>query len=58
MDLTVVSEMRLEENNRAEAKEREQCIKLLKAMLKTDGDERITPYEVFTHPFITKDYLK
>lgn len=37
---------------------REQCIKLLKAMLKTDGDERITPYEVFTHPFITKDYLK
>ncbi|XP_030266176.1 collagen alpha-1(XXVIII) chain-like isoform X1 [Sparus aurata] len=27
-------------------------------MLKTDGDERITPCKVFTHPFITKDYLK
>ncbi|XP_030283410.1 homeodomain-interacting protein kinase 2-like isoform X2 [Sparus aurata] len=48
--------MCLEENNEAEAAEREQCIELLKAMLKTGEDERITPSEVLTHPFSTKDY--
>ncbi|XP_036966875.1 homeodomain-interacting protein kinase 1-like isoform X5 [Acanthopagrus latus] len=52
-DLKIV---RLEENNEAEAAEREQCIELLKAILKTSEDERITPREVLTHPFITKDY--
>lgn len=49
---------RLEENNRDEAEEREQCIELLKATLTIDADERTTPREVVTHPFITKDYLK
>ncbi|XP_030280905.1 homeodomain-interacting protein kinase 2-like isoform X2 [Sparus aurata] len=48
--------MRLEEKNNSEAVEREQCIELLKAMLEIDPDERITPSEVLTHPFITKDY--
>ncbi|XP_030267146.1 homeodomain-interacting protein kinase 1-like isoform X1 [Sparus aurata] len=51
-----LKEIRLEENNEAEAAEREQCIELLKAMLKTDEDERITPREVLIHPFFTKDY--
>ena len=50
--------MHLEENNEVEAAEREQCIELLKAMLKMGEDERITPCEVLTHPFITKDYPK
>ncbi|XP_030269384.1 homeodomain-interacting protein kinase 1 isoform X1 [Sparus aurata] len=48
--------MRLEEDNKTEAVEREQCIELLKAMLAFDADERITPCEVLTHPFITKVY--
>ncbi|XP_030288454.1 homeodomain-interacting protein kinase 2-like isoform X3 [Sparus aurata] len=47
---------RLEEDNKTEAVEREQCIELLKAMLAFDADERITPREVLTHPFITKVY--
>ncbi|XP_030267322.1 dual specificity protein kinase YAK1-like isoform X4 [Sparus aurata] len=51
-----LKEIRLEENNEAEATEREQCIELLKAMLKTDEDERITPREVLIHPFFTKVY--
>ncbi|XP_030259461.1 homeodomain-interacting protein kinase 2-like isoform X2 [Sparus aurata] len=42
-----------ETNNEAEA---EDCIELLKAMLKIDPNERITPREVASHPFITKDY--
>ena len=50
--------MRLEGKNNAEAIEREQCVELLKAMLEIDPDERITPREVLTHPFITKDFLK
>ncbi|KAM8745400.1 homeodomain-interacting protein kinase 2-like isoform 2-T6 [Acanthopagrus schlegelii] len=48
--------MRLEEDNTTEAVEREQCIELLKAMLAFDADERITPREVLTHPFISKVY--
>ncbi|XP_030277579.1 homeodomain-interacting protein kinase 2-like isoform X2 [Sparus aurata] len=48
--------MREEEKNKDEAVEREQCIELLKAMLTIDPDERITPSEVLTHPFITRDY--
>ncbi|XP_030269481.1 dual specificity tyrosine-phosphorylation-regulated kinase 1B-like isoform X2 [Sparus aurata] len=44
--------MRLEEENNNEAVEREQCIELLKAMLAFDADERITPCEILTHPFI------
>ena len=39
-------------------REREQCIELLKAILKMDPNESITPREVLTHPFITTDYLK
>ncbi|XP_030278736.1 homeodomain-interacting protein kinase 2-like isoform X3 [Sparus aurata] len=48
--------MRLEKNNKTEAVEREQCVELLKAMLKVNADERITPREVLAHPFITKNY--
>ncbi|XP_036951317.1 uncharacterized protein LOC119018069 [Acanthopagrus latus] len=48
--------MRLEEENNTEAVEREQCVELLKAMLAFDADERITPCEILTHPFITKVY--
>ncbi|XP_040911065.1 homeodomain-interacting protein kinase 1-like [Toxotes jaculatrix] len=33
--------------------EKETCIDLLKAMLKVDPDQRITPREVLAHPFIT-----
>ena len=50
--------MRLEEENNTEAVEREQCVELLKAMLAFDADERITPCEILTHPFITKVYRK
>ncbi|XP_030269661.1 homeodomain-interacting protein kinase 1-like [Sparus aurata] len=46
----------LEENNPTEAVEREQCIELLKAMLTVHPSRRITPRQVLTHPFITKDY--
>lgn len=35
------------------AVEWDQCFELLKAMLKIDADERITPSDVLTHPFIT-----
>ena len=38
--------------------EREQCIELLKALLKMDEDKMNTPPEVLIHPFITKDYPK
>ncbi|XP_030290664.1 homeodomain-interacting protein kinase 1-like isoform X2 [Sparus aurata] len=48
--------IRLEENNLAEAEEREQCIELLKAMLTVAYWERITPRKVLAHPFITKYY--
>nr|XP_046235188.1 homeodomain-interacting protein kinase 2-like [Scatophagus argus] len=34
-----------------------QCVELLKAMLKVDASERITPSEVLRHPFITQSYL-
>ncbi|KAL7371170.1 hypothetical protein ABVT39_020898 [Epinephelus coioides] len=44
--------LRLEPKNSAEAVERAQYIDLLKAMLKLDGTERISPTEVLTHPFI------
>ena len=49
--------MCLEENNLAEADEKRECIDLLKAMLKWDERERITPGEIFTHPFITRNHL-
>ncbi|XP_036951497.1 homeodomain-interacting protein kinase 2-like [Acanthopagrus latus] len=48
--------VRLEEDNKTEAVERAQCIKLLKAMLALDADKRITSREVLSHPFITKVY--
>ena len=51
-----LNQMRLEKNNKTEAVEREQCVELLKAMLKVNADERITPREVLAHPFITKNY--
>lgn len=38
----------------AEAQEWTQCIELLKAMLQVDANERITPTEVLSHPFITQ----
>ena len=47
--------MRLE-NRDDEASDRRECIELLKAMLKTDEAERITPSEVLAHPFITEDH--
>ena len=50
--------MRLEEKNKTEAVEREQCVELLKAMLRVDAKKRITPKKVLTHPFITKDHPK
>ncbi|KAI3353248.1 hypothetical protein L3Q82_019780, partial [Scortum barcoo] len=50
-------EMRLEEDNMAEADERRECIELLKAMLRWDEKERITPSEILAHPFITVKYL-
>ncbi|KAI3366989.1 hypothetical protein L3Q82_009623, partial [Scortum barcoo] len=34
-----------------------QCVELLKAMLKVDASERITPREVLRHPFIMQSYL-
>ncbi|XP_067462128.1 homeodomain-interacting protein kinase 2-like [Thunnus thynnus] len=37
-----------------EAADREHCTELLKAMLKIDEAERITPSEVLTHPFIAQ----
>lgn len=43
--------------NDAEAKEWTQCIELLKAMLRVDANERITPSEVLNHLFITQSYI-
>lgn len=47
-----------EENNKAEAVEREHCVELLKAMQKIDPNKRITPQEVLALPFNTKNYPK
>ena len=49
--------MRLEKDNKNEIEEREQCIELLKAMLRVDAKERITPRGVLAHPFITNGSL-
>ncbi|XP_051814134.1 homeodomain-interacting protein kinase 1-like [Acanthochromis polyacanthus] len=46
-----------ETDNPAEADERRECIELLKAMLRWDEDDRITPSGILNHPFITKSYL-
>ncbi|KAL7389519.1 hypothetical protein ABVT39_005668 [Epinephelus coioides] len=43
--------------NRVGAEEKRECIALLKAMLQIDPNERITPIEVLTHPFITRGTL-
>ncbi|XP_044199465.1 homeodomain-interacting protein kinase 1-like isoform X1 [Thunnus albacares] len=53
-DLKMLSE---EIVNDAEAKEWTQCIELLKAMLRVDANERITPSEVLNHLFITQSYI-
>ncbi|XP_030277983.1 homeodomain-interacting protein kinase 3-like isoform X2 [Sparus aurata] len=42
--------------NHANSVERDQCFELLKAMLKLDPKERITPGEVLKHPFITNSF--
>ncbi|XP_071322644.1 homeodomain-interacting protein kinase 1-like isoform X5 [Trachinotus anak] len=55
--LDEVKMMRLEWDNVTEADERRECIELLKAMLKWDGKERITPSGILNHPFITRSYL-
>lgn len=46
----------MEQWNEAEAVERDQCIELMKAMLKLDPKERISPSEVLKHPFITQNF--
>ncbi|XP_042368583.1 homeodomain-interacting protein kinase 2-like [Plectropomus leopardus] len=43
--------------NMVEADERKECIDLLKAMLRLDPNERITPGQVLAHPFITRGTL-
>nr|XP_033472900.1 homeodomain-interacting protein kinase 1-like [Epinephelus lanceolatus] len=48
--------LHLDPNNSAEAVKRGQYIDLLKAMLKLDGTERISPTEVLTHPFIASGH--
>ncbi|KAI3377522.1 hypothetical protein L3Q82_008435, partial [Scortum barcoo] len=53
-NLDATKNMRLEEENAAEAEERDQCIELLKAMLTWDQKERITPKDILAHPFITR----
>lgn len=40
-----------------DAQEWKQCVELLKAMLQMDSRKRITPSEVFRHPFIGQSYL-
>ncbi|KAI3369730.1 hypothetical protein L3Q82_024397 [Scortum barcoo] len=52
--LDATKAMRLEEENGAEAEERDQCVELLKAMLTWDQKERITPKDILAHPFITR----
>lgn len=46
----------METDSAAEA-ERRECLELLKAMLKWDEKERITPSGILNHPFITKSFL-
>ncbi|XP_034562661.1 homeodomain-interacting protein kinase 1-like isoform X2 [Notolabrus celidotus] len=41
-----------------DADEKKECIHLLKVMLRLDEDERITPSQVLSHPFITRGTLK
>ncbi|KAI3357281.1 hypothetical protein L3Q82_015726, partial [Scortum barcoo] len=55
-NLDATKEMRLEDENMSEAEERSDCIELLKAMLRWDEKERITPTEILAHPFITRTY--
>ncbi|XP_036929526.1 homeodomain-interacting protein kinase 2-like isoform X2 [Acanthopagrus latus] len=55
--LDEMKKMRLEKDNKNEIEEREQCIELLKAMLRVDAKERITPRGVLAHPFITNGSL-
>ncbi|XP_054860020.1 probable serine/threonine-protein kinase dyrk1 [Amphiprion ocellaris] len=46
-----------ETDNPAEADERRECIELLKAMVRWNEKDRITPSGILNHPFITKSYL-
>ncbi|XP_051794543.1 uncharacterized protein LOC110970921 [Acanthochromis polyacanthus] len=46
-----------ETDNPAEADERRECTELLKAMLRWDEKDRITPSGILNHPFITRSYL-
>ncbi|XP_049452336.1 homeodomain-interacting protein kinase 2-like [Epinephelus fuscoguttatus] len=43
--------------NTVEEDEKSQCINLVKAMLRVDPNERITPTDVLAHPFITRGTL-
>ncbi|XP_051265093.1 homeodomain-interacting protein kinase 2-like [Dicentrarchus labrax] len=52
--LDEVEMMPLDNLNKVEPDERKECIDLLKAMLRMDPSERITPGEVLAHPFITR----
>ncbi|KAL7396582.1 hypothetical protein ABVT39_008200 [Epinephelus coioides] len=48
----------MEQLNVVEAAEKEECIDLLKAMLRMDSNERITPSQVLAHPFIRRGTLQ
>ncbi|KAL7398285.1 hypothetical protein ABVT39_007225 [Epinephelus coioides] len=47
----------MEQLNVVEAAEKEECIDLMKAMLRMDSNERITPSQVLAHPFIRRGNL-
>ncbi|XP_049440175.1 homeodomain-interacting protein kinase 2-like [Epinephelus fuscoguttatus] len=47
-----------EQLNVVEVAEKEECIDLLKAMLRMDSNERITPSQVLAHPFIRRGNLQ
>ncbi|KAL7389299.1 hypothetical protein ABVT39_001240 [Epinephelus coioides] len=55
--LDILEELPQDNLNRVGAEEKRECIALLKAMLQIDPNERITPIEVLTHPFITRGTL-
>ncbi|XP_049447254.1 homeodomain-interacting protein kinase 2-like [Epinephelus fuscoguttatus] len=55
--LDILEELPQENLNMVGAEEKRECIDLLKAMLQIDPNERITPIEVLTHPFITRGTL-
>eukprot|EP00064_Thunnus_orientalis_P020473 superscaffoldBa00005644_g20610 len=56
--LDALKKLDLDDKAQAEVADRQECIELLKEMLKMNPGERISPSQVLSHPFIIKSHLK